>query len=401
MGEAAQRRVERRLEELIDLLWQTDELRVAKPDVVDEARNAVYYLDELHRNAVPDTLETLVDELARLGVDLPVEARPLRFGSWIGGDRDGNPNVPADDDARRARAPARARAARRAGRDRRAARRPVLVGADHGRDRAARGVAGGRPRAPARARPALPAPQRRGALPPEAHAACARSCSTRGRASTGRRRHEPGRDYVGTAELLADLVLVRDSLLLHRGELIARGRLEQAIRTAGGLRAAPGDARRARARRRPPRRRRAALRPRRRRRPPVSRPHARRAPRAAGRRAALAPPARPHPAAARRARHAHLDDVRRHPPRTGPLRPRRDRVLHRLDDPRRRRRARRRRAGPRGAAWSTSTPASRGSASCRCSRRRPSCAGPATCSTSCCPSPPTGGCCRCAATCRR
>ena len=56
VGETAQRRVERRLEELIELLWQSDELRVAKPDVVDEARNAVYYLDELHRNAVPDTL---------------------------------------------------------------------------------------------------------------------------------------------------------------------------------------------------------------------------------------------------------------------------------------------------------------------------------------------------------
>ena len=147
VGEAAQRRVERRLEELIDLLWQSDELRVAKPDVVDEARNAVYYLDELHRNAVPDTLETLVDELGRLGVDLPIEARPLRFGSWIGGDRDGNPNVLPTTHAGRARAPARPRAARRAGGDRRAARRPVLVGADHGRDRAARGVAGGRPRA--------------------------------------------------------------------------------------------------------------------------------------------------------------------------------------------------------------------------------------------------------------
>src|SRR6185295_15878548 len=46
-----------------------------------------------------------------------------------------------------------------------------------------------------------------------------------------RRAHEPGRDYLGTRELLADLVLVRDSLLAHRGELIARGSLERAMRT--------------------------------------------------------------------------------------------------------------------------------------------------------------------------
>ena len=53
-----------------------------------------------------------------------------------------------------------------------------------------------------------------------------------------------------------------------------------------------------------------------------------------------------------------------------------------------------RRCSPARRAWSTSTPAWRGSASCRCWRLRPSCAAPATCSRSCCPSPPTGGCCR-------
>src|SRR3954453_2854683 len=86
----------RRLEELVELLWQTDELRIVAPDVSDEARNAVFYLDALHHDAVGQTLRGLVDELARAGVALPVGARPLTFGSWIGGDRDGNPNVTPD-----------------------------------------------------------------------------------------------------------------------------------------------------------------------------------------------------------------------------------------------------------------------------------------------------------------
>lgn len=84
---------ERRLAELVDLLWQTDELRVVRPEPSDEARTAVYYLRSIASEVVPELLEELHSQLSRIDVELPATARPLRFGTWAGGDRDGNPNV--------------------------------------------------------------------------------------------------------------------------------------------------------------------------------------------------------------------------------------------------------------------------------------------------------------------
>ena len=79
-------RTDRLLAEAVELLWLTDDLRVAQPEPLDEARNAVYYFDQLEREVVEEVLDQWHHRLGARGV-------PLRFGSWIGGDRDGNPNV--------------------------------------------------------------------------------------------------------------------------------------------------------------------------------------------------------------------------------------------------------------------------------------------------------------------
>jgi phosphoenolpyruvate carboxylase len=79
--------------EIIDLLWQTDELRLEQPEVIDEARNAMNYVDDAVRGPLVEVLETLSKVASYLNVSEKKLNRPLTFGSWIGGDRDGNPFV--------------------------------------------------------------------------------------------------------------------------------------------------------------------------------------------------------------------------------------------------------------------------------------------------------------------
>ncbi len=91
-----QRRIDRRIGELIDQIWQTDELRLERPSPVDEARSAIYYFDQLFTDVLPSVLDEFTVQVGRLGVHLETGDRPLRFGTWVGGDRDGNPFVTAD-----------------------------------------------------------------------------------------------------------------------------------------------------------------------------------------------------------------------------------------------------------------------------------------------------------------
>jgi len=227
---------DQRLREAVELLWLTDEIRVEPPEPVDEARNGVYYLEGLAAGAVPDVLDDLRDELAAHGVALPLAARPLRFGTWMGGDRDGNPNVTP------------------------ATTVEVLrLQAAHGIRLLADGVN--------RLRRTLSVSERLSAvsaevlarvdelLPhlPEVEPRYRRlnaeepyrlflTCVHVRLELTARRvaddtPHRDGRDYTDDAELLADLELLHSSVLAHQGAVVAGGDLERLIRTviASGL----------------------------------------------------------------------------------------------------------------------------------------------------------------------
>ncbi|HET6167398.1 MAG TPA: phosphoenolpyruvate carboxylase, partial [Marmoricola sp.] len=225
----SQRRT-RRLTEAIELMWQTDEIRVEPPEPIDEARNGVYYLEGLASGAVPDVLEELRDELVDLDVSLPIDARPLRFGSWIGGDRDGNPNVTPE-----------------------TTREVLVLQAVHGLRLLQQKVDGARRNLSVSERVSEVSPEIRARLDellprlPEVEPRYRRlnaeepyrlflTCIhvrlrlTERRITAGER-HRPGRDYRDDTELLDDLLLLHRSVSAHQGDVVAGGELERLIRT--------------------------------------------------------------------------------------------------------------------------------------------------------------------------
>jgi len=102
LGVNDQRELEAQLTAEIQVMWRTDELRSAKLEVRDEVRNGLYYVRESLFEAVPKAYHFFEKALRKhYGVNAdgvaPVSVPSfIRFGSWIGGDRDGNPFVTAD-----------------------------------------------------------------------------------------------------------------------------------------------------------------------------------------------------------------------------------------------------------------------------------------------------------------
>ena len=92
-SDADRARIDRRVDELIEAIWQTDEIRHEKPDPFDEARFVLYYLSQTIQESIPVLLDDMSAAMMSIGGSLDLDHVPVRFGSWVGGDRDGNPYV--------------------------------------------------------------------------------------------------------------------------------------------------------------------------------------------------------------------------------------------------------------------------------------------------------------------
>ncbi len=95
LGKEERENIVRQLETEIQILWRTDEVREQRPQVRDEIKNGLFYFRESLFQAVPEVYRNLEKAIRRTyGAEAGIRVPDfLRFGSWIGGDRDGNPYV--------------------------------------------------------------------------------------------------------------------------------------------------------------------------------------------------------------------------------------------------------------------------------------------------------------------
>ncbi len=222
---------DRSISEAIDLLWQTNELRLGKPEVTDEARNALFYLDDLAAGVAGDVVDEFAQAAEMVGVEIPPRRPVLSFGSWIGGDRDGNPFVtPA------ATAQVLAIQHEHAVRDLlpHIEQLSALLSVSE-RVAAVSGELAASLEADLAALYDLDQRFRRlnAEEPYRLKLTCihAKLQNTRARQADGRP-HQPGRDYRTTKGLLDDLDVIRTSLAANRGGLIAAGSVAHTMRIA-------------------------------------------------------------------------------------------------------------------------------------------------------------------------
>ena len=92
-GPGTRRRLDATIRGEVELLWLTDEIRRDRPHVLDEVATAVWYLEDRLMDAAASVLDDVGSAFAQVFGRPPAALPRIVLGSWVGGDRDGNPNV--------------------------------------------------------------------------------------------------------------------------------------------------------------------------------------------------------------------------------------------------------------------------------------------------------------------
>ena len=92
-----QKIIDRKLYDELTIIWNTDDLKRTKPSPFDEARWGLAIIEDSLWETIPKVYRRLNSIFVKnMGKGLPKNFNPIEFGSWMGGDRDGNPNVTAE-----------------------------------------------------------------------------------------------------------------------------------------------------------------------------------------------------------------------------------------------------------------------------------------------------------------